>query len=145
MTTPTMLVDAMLSAIKSAVADIDTVSSSDFSPAITTAKVAALSPAFDLEQSFTWQSLSSDNVLITHRIPIELWVKHDGNPATTMQRARDIGVSVIDALIAADGTGFTMIYDDPVLFSVDPALTTINSVSWLVATMIVSLYELRSI
>ena len=145
MTTPTTLVDAMLSAIKSAVADIDTVSSSDFSPAITTAKVAALSPAFDLEQSFTWQSLSSDNVLITHRIPIELWVKHDGNPATTMQRARDIGVSVIDALIAADGTGFTMIYDDPVSFSVDPALTTINSVSWLVATMIVSLYELRSI
>ena len=140
-----MLVDAMLSAIKSAVADIDTVSSSDFSPAITTAKVAALSPAFDLEQSFTWQSLSSDSVLITHRIPIELWVKHDGNPATTMQRARDIGVSVIDALIAADGTGFTMIYDDPVSFSVDPALTTINSVSWLVATMIVSLYELRSI
>ena len=145
MTTPTTLVDAMLSAIKSAVADIDTVSSSDFSPAITTAKVAALSPAFDLEQSFTWQSLSSDNVLITHRIPIELWVKHDGNPATTMQRARDIGVSVIDALIAADGTGFTMIYDDPVSFSVDPALTTINSVSWLVATMIVSPYELRSI
>ena len=145
MTTPTTLVDAMLSAIKSAVADIDTVSSSDFSPAITTAKVAALSPAFDLEQSFTWQSLSSDSVLITHRIPIELWVKHDGNPATTMQRARDIGVSVIDALIAADGTGFTMIYDDPVSFSVDPALTTINSVSWLVATMIVSLYELRSI
>lgn len=145
MTTPTTLGDAMLSAIKSAVADIDTVSSSDFSPAITTAKVAALSPAFDLEQSFTWQSLSSDNVLITHRIPIELWVKHDGNPATTMQRARDIGVSVIDALIAADGTGFTMIYDDPVSFSVDPALTTINSVSWLVATMIVSLYELRSI
>ena len=145
MTTPTTLVDAMLSAIKSAVADIDTVSSSDFSPAITTAKVAALSPAFDLEQSFTWQSLSNDSVLITHRIPIELWVKHDGNPATTMQRARDIGVSVIDALIAADGTGFTMIYDDPVSFSVDPALTTINSVSWLVATMIVSLYELRSI
>jgi len=46
MTVTSSIVNALLSAINTAVSDVDSVSSSDFTPAITTARIAALSPAF---------------------------------------------------------------------------------------------------
>ena len=145
MTAPSTIVDAMLLAINTDVADVDTVSSSDFAPAITTTKVAALSPAFELESSFTWDTMSATDIVVTHRIPIEFWVKHDGKPAATMQRARDIGASALSALVDNDGTGYDLVFEEPVSFSVDPGLTTVNSLSWLVATMFVSVRDAVSI
>lgn len=139
MTTPSALVDTILATINAAVADVDTVSSSDFTPAIGTAGIAALSPAFELETSVVWATMTE--YVMTHRIPIEFWVKHDGKPAMTMQRARDIGAAAIEALVASDGTGYELELDVPVTFSVDPAMTTVNSVAWLVATMFVSVRE----
>ena len=44
MTVTSSIVNALLSAINTAVSDVDSVSSSDFTPAITTARIAALSP-----------------------------------------------------------------------------------------------------
>ncbi len=145
MTAPSTIVDAMLLAINTDVADVDTVSSSDFAPAITTTKVAALSPAFELESSFTWDTMSATDIVVTHRIPIEFWVKHDGKPAATMQRARDIGASALSALVANDGTGYELVFSEPVSFAVDPGLTTVNSLSWLVATMFVSVRDTVSV
>lgn len=145
MTAPSTLVDAMLAVILADVADVDTVSASDFTPAITTAKVAALSPAFELESSFTWEALDGGEIVVTHRIPIEFWVKHDGKPETTMQRARDIGAAALAALVDNDGTGYELAFDNPVSFTVDPGLTTVNSLSWLVATMFVSVRDVVSI
>jgi hypothetical protein len=145
MTVPTTIVDALLLAINTGVADVDTVSSNDFAPAITTASVAALSPAFDLETVFAWESLSSIEITVTHRVPIEFWVKHDGKPAQTMQRARNVGASAVTALVLSDGTGYTLAFEEPVSFSVDPGLTTINSVSWLVATMVVTVRDVVSL
>jgi len=145
MTAPTTLVNALLAVILADIADVDTVSSSDFTPAITMAKVAALSPAFELESSFTWEALSDDGIVVTHRIPIEFWVKHDGKPAATMQRARDIGASALSALVNNDGAGYELAFDSPVTFTVDPGLTTVNSLSWLVATMFVSVRDVVSI
>jgi len=144
-TVPSTLVDAMLAVLLADIADIDTVSSSDFTPAITTKYVAALSPAFELESSFAWESLDGGSIVMTHRIPIEFWVKHDGKPAATMQRARDIGTSAMAALVDNDGTGYELSFDDPVSFTVDPGLTTLNSLSWLVATMFVSVRDVVSI
>lgn len=145
MTAPSTLVDAMLAVILADVADVDTVSASDFTPAITTAKVAALSPAFELESSFTWEALDGGEIVVTHRIPIEFWVKHDGKPETTMQRARDIGAAALAALVDNAGTGYELAFDNPVSFTVDPGLTTVNSLSWLVATMFVSVRDVVSI
>ena len=145
MTAPTSIANAMLSAINAAVADVDTVSSTEFTPAITTAKIAALSPAFDLESRFQWETFDGGEVVCIHRVPIEFWVKHDGKTTNTMTRARDIGSSAIAALVAADGTGYELLFDDPVTFSVDPAFTTVNSVAWLVATMFVSVRDALTI
>lgn len=145
MTAPSTLVDALLAVILADITDVDTVSSSDFTPAITTAKVAALSPAFELESSFTWESLGGGSIVVTHRIPIEFWVKHDGKPAQTMQRARNIGASALSALVDKDGAGYELAFDSPVTFTVDPGLTTVNSLSWLVATMFVSVRDVVSI
>lgn len=145
MTTPSVIVNAMLTAINAAVADVDSVSSSDFTPAITTAKIAALSPAFEVESRFVWESMSASEIVAVHRVPIEFWVKHDGRPAATMQRARDIGASALAALVSADGTGYELVFDDPVTFSIDPGLTTVNSLSWLVATMFVSVRDALSV
>ena len=91
MTAPTSIADAMLSAINAAISDVDTVSSTEFTPAITTAKIAALSPAFELESRFQWETLDSADVVVIHRIPLEFWVKHDGKVTNTMTRARNIG------------------------------------------------------
>ena len=145
MTAPTSIADAMLSAINAAIADVDTVSSTEFTPAITTAKIAALSPAFDLESRFQWETFDGAEVVVIHRIPIEFWVKHDGKTTNTMTRARNIGTDAINALVAADGTGYELLFDDPVTFAVDPAFVTINSVAWLVATMFVSVRDTLTI
>ncbi len=145
MTAPSTIVDAMLAVILADVSDVDTVSSSDFTPAITTTKVAALSPAFELESGFSWETLGATEIVVTHRIPIEFWIKHDGKPAATMQRARDIGASALSALVDNDGTGYELVFSEPVSFSVDPGLTTVNSLSWLVATMFVSVRDAVSI
>ena len=85
--------------------------------------------------------MGTAEIVAVHRIPIEFWVKHDGKPATTMQRARDVGAAALLALVAADGTGYTLNYSESVTFAVDPGLTTINSVSWLVANMTVAVIE----
>lgn len=140
MTAPTTIVNAVLSAIDAGVQDVDTVSSNDFTPAIT-ANVAALSPAFDLESSFGYEVLGGLEIIVTHRIPIEFWIKHAGTPSVTMQRARNIGESALVALVETDGTGYNLAFEEPVSFSVDPGLTTVNSVSWLVATMFVSVRD----
>ena len=145
MTATSTLVDAMLAVILADVAGVDTVSSADFTPAITTRSIAALSPAFELESSYTWETLGDGSIVVSHRIPIEFWVKHDGKPAATMQRARDIGASAMSALIDNDGTGYELAFDEPVSFTVDPGLTTVNSLSWLVATMFVSVRDVVSI
>jgi hypothetical protein len=145
MTAPTSIANAMLSAINAAIADVDTVSSTEFTPAITTQKIAALSPAFDLESRFQWETLDGAEVIVIHRIPLEFWVKHEGVTTNTMTRARDIGASAINALVAADGTGYELLFDDPVTFAVDPAFVTINSVAWLVATMFVSVRDTLTI
>jgi hypothetical protein len=145
MTATSTLVDAMLAVLLADIADIDTVSSADFTPAVTTRSIAALSPAFELESSFAWESLGGGEIVVTHRIPIEFWVKHDGKPTATMQRARDIGASAMAALVDNDGTGYELAFDEPVSFTVDPGLTTVNSLSWLVATMFVSVRDVVSI
>ena len=49
------------------------------------------------------------------------------------------------ALVSADGTGYTLVYDEPVSFTVDPGITTVNSLAWLVATMFVSVRDELSI
>ena len=145
MTAPTSIADAMLSAINTAIADVDSVSSTEFTPAITTAKIAALSPAFDLESRFQWETFDGAEVVVIHRIPLEFWVKHDGKTTHTMTRARNIGTEAINALVAADGTGYELEFADPVTFAVDPAFTTVNSVAWLVATMFVSVRDTLTI
>lgn len=145
MTAPTTIVNAILSAIDAGVADVDTTSSTDFTPAITTRSVAALSPAFELASSFEWDTLGINEIVATHRIPVEFWVKHDGKPAATMQRARDVGASALSALVNNDGAGYELAFDSPVTFTVDPGLTTVNSLSWLVATMFVSVRDVVSI
>ena len=140
MTAPTTLVSSMLAVIDTAVSDVDSTSASTFTPAITTAKIAVLSPAFDLQSRVVWETLGGDYTIV-HRIPFEFWVKHDGTTDYTMQRARDIGVSALAALIASDGAGYELEFEQPFEFAVDPAMTNINGVAWLVATLFVSVRD----
>ena len=139
--TLTAIVDAMLAVIET-LDDVDTVSSSDFTPAITTARIAALSPAFGIEIDYRWDTF--DELSFVYRIPIEFWVKHSGQPSATMQRARDIGDAALSALLTGDGTGYQLVFEDAITISVDPAFTTLNSQSWLVATMFVNVRTVES-
>ena len=139
--TLTAIVDSMLAVILT-LDDVDTVSSSDFTPAITTARIAALSPAFGIEIDYRWDTF--DELSFVYRIPIEFWVKHGGTPSTTMQRARDIGDAALSALLTGDGTGYQLVFEDAITISVDPAFTTLNSQSWLVATMFVNVRTVES-
>ena len=139
--TLTAIVDSMLAVILT-LDDVDTVSSSDFTPAITTARIAALSPAFGIEIDYRWDTF--DELAFVYRIPIEFWVKHGGTPSTTMQRARNIGDLALSALLTSDGTGYQLVFEDAITISVDPAFTTVNSQSWLVATMFVNVRTVES-
>jgi hypothetical protein len=61
-----------------------------------------------------------------------------------MQRARNIGDLALSALLTGDGTGYQLVFEDAITISVDPAFTTVNSQSWLVATMFVNVRTVES-
>jgi hypothetical protein len=124
------------------IADLNVTNAKLEADAITTDKIAALSPAFGIEIDYRWDTF--DELSFVYRIPIEFWVKHGGTPSSTMQRARNIGDAALLALLIGDGAGYQLVFEDAITINVDPAFTTLNSQSWLVATMFVNVRTVES-
>jgi hypothetical protein len=86
-------------------ADIDQTSIDEFLPAITTQKAALVWPVFGTVSVYGPYSLSLTVTYEAHQIPLEIWVKHGGDIATTTTRVRALVGNVAEALQAITTLG----------------------------------------
>lgn len=135
-TMPTAVVAAMLTIVNTALSEVDSVSQSEFMPAVTTANIALLAVPFSYQVNGSWETLGA-NMRLVHRVQLEFWVKHvQGQAATTSTRAFDIGTKAMRALIDADGSGYDLDYE-PMEYTVDANPITVNNLPWIVGTLVV--------
>jgi len=88
--------------------EVDYASVNDYLPAIKTSrgKAAALIIPFGQRGETQIFDLVGGTLVGTYRIPVEFWIKHEqGEVATTMQMARDIGARAMRCLVAANLRG----------------------------------------
>ena len=117
---------------------IDTVSTSEYLPAVTVASCACLITPFNQASTVELDQLSHTSATFVHRIQVEFWFKHiQGTPSTTLQKARDAGTLAIAQLFADDGTGYTLARGYEFTEAVAPEFTTHANVPWLVSLLTV--------
>ena len=136
-TMPTNVVSAMLTVINTAMSEVDSVSQSEFMPAVTTANIAVLAVPFSYQVNGAWETLGGTMRLV-HRVQFEFWVKHvQGQASTTSTRAFDAGTKAMRALIDADGTGGYDLDYEPMEYTVDANPVTVNNLPWIVGSLVV--------
>ena len=135
MATVTSIVTA-IKAVIDTLADVDQSSISDFVPAIETEKVAALIVPFEQDSTAQFLDVGGTYLEMSHAIRCEFWVKHtNASAATTAQRARDIALSAITALMQSDGTGYDLDPEGEFTERVDEIFTVMNDVAFLVVAL----------
>lgn len=119
--------------------DVDFVSTDDFSPVIDSATVAALTLPFSQESV---AKKVGGFWIHVHRIRTEFWVKHvQGSESSTMDYARDIGRKAINALVATDGTGYTLHLPSQFEYQVDQGMIQDTSLPWLVCVLVTTVQD----
>lgn len=137
---------ATVSSIASAIATVvdgvtgvDYASSTDYMPGVQTQSIAALVvPMSQASSGDIHMTLAGGKVEMVHRLPVEFWVKHaQGSASTTMQRAANIGTLAIAALLASDGSGYSLAPGSTFEETIDNTFIEVGGQPYLVATLIV--------
>ena len=126
-----------VAAVVSTIEGVDRCSVTDFTPALNTQAIAAMIvPMGQSSAGRIVSTLSNRYLEMTTTLPVEFWVKHaQGDPATTMRRARNVGTDAIAALLAADGTGYELAPDAEITESIESAFVEVSGQPYLVATV----------
>lgn len=115
---------------------VDVASADEFLPAAATSTCAAFVVPFGQETRAISDALDPDTMTLVHVLTVEFWVQHrNGAASTTMQIARDAGALAIAALLANDGSGYTIARDFAFEERIDPAPTTHMGVPWVVVSL----------
>lgn len=120
------------------ISGVDYTSVDDYLPSIKTQSIACLVLPFGQTDTVTLSDFGPNTAAFTHRIKVEFWVKHvQGKANNTMQRAREIFRLAVFALLAGDGTGYTLSPDLRIEGNVEQGFLTVESMPYLVATLYV--------
>ncbi len=115
--------------------DVDIVSTDNFTPAIETATVAALTLPFSQETSA--KAIGQGSLLFVHRIRTEFWIKFvQGSEADTMDRAMDLGRLAINRLYTNNGTGYQLHLPSQFEYQVDQGMLQDTALPWLVCVLV---------
>lgn len=116
--------------------DVDYVSVSEFTPAISTEKIAAFVVPFEQETTGDFLALSGSALNARHRLRCEFWVKHTaGNATATAQRARDVSTLAMIVLMQNNGTGYQLDTSESFTELIDDQFVTIDQTPFLVASL----------
>ncbi len=85
----TAIAEAVTDVLTAAMPQIDASSANDFLPAVATADTALILPVFGQRSEFGTYNLQSGANYQSHRLRVELWVKHLGDVAATTGRTRE--------------------------------------------------------
>ena len=102
-----------------------------------TQQIAVLAVAFAQASTGEVEAMDAGEIVMTHRIRLEFWIKHtQGLAAATMQRGRDVATDAAVVILANDGTGYEL---TPGTFeeAVDPQMVQHNQAAWLVSVLTV--------
>ena len=135
MTTVTSITTAVVSVL-SALSWVDVASADEFLPSAASATCAAFVVPFGQETRTNPDVLDPNVIMLVHTLTVEFWIQHrNGAAATTMQMARDAGAKAIAALLASDGTGYSIARDYTFEERIDPAPTTHMGVPWVIVSL----------
>ncbi len=124
-------VASICSAIRTAlltVTSLEYVSVSDFRPTVQTSKAAAMLVPFAQEEIAERDSFNGTEIVVMHRIPVELWTRHKpGDHATTMALGHELPLDAIKAIYKYDGQGYTLAPGRTIDAMTDPGFTEIGT------------------
>lgn len=132
------VVEALAVAVE-AVEDIDSASTANFLPVLDAGSIVALLVPFEQEATYAVETLSGESVTCHHVTKIEFWVKHGSDAEVTLARGRNIGAQAMEAIIKADGMGYTLDREQQFRERVDSGFVTVANVPWLVVHLYVPL------
>lgn len=142
MATVTEIAEALAAVLDANVAGIDSVSTTEYLPAITTQTVACVVVPFDQRSIYTTDILGSVTVRATHWIQIEFWVRHDqGQISTSVQRVRNIAQLAAIALYTNDSTTYELDTAEPMEANVLGEPVQIHDIPYLMASIIVPVWD----
>ena len=131
----TTVITNLLAHFDTHLSEVDYTSQTEYYPAIATANTALLAMPFGAQTTGRYMSRPTRMVL-NHRIPFRLWIKHiQGAPATTMAAAFDLGGKAIRVLQDHDNTDFLLTPGADIEYTVDANLTEVHDLPWIVATL----------
>lgn len=107
----TQIADAITDVLTAAMTAIDASSVNDFLPAVATVDTALILPVFGQQSEFGTYNLQSGANYQSHRLRVELWVKHLGNVADTTGRTRERIAQAVRALRSTPDLGLGDSYD----------------------------------
>ena len=129
-----------LAEVVQAVDGIDSAHTTSFLPALDAGSVVALLVPFEQEANYEQMDLSGQSLLCHHTTKAEFWVKHDtSDPERTLTTARNVGFLAMRAIVAGDGTGYTLDREQTFRERVDTGFVTVANVPWLVVHLYVPL------
>lgn len=96
------ILDALIATLQAALPQIDQASKGDFLPPVKTADTALILPPFGYRTEVEIWNLAGETYQI-HRLPAELWVKHQGDDSDTAARVRTAILDTVTA-VQADQT-----------------------------------------
>ncbi len=141
---------AALKVVFDTVPAIDSLSTDEYLPPITTADTALIIPAFGQQSRFGSTNLTGVVDYQCHRFRCELWVKHTGNNASLTQRARAVAAAAMKALMddptlggVVDSIGWFNgdSLDVAIDAEINEQLVTVGSVSFLPVVIMVSVTD----
>lgn len=108
MSTITQIVEA-LATLLTTLDEVDQVAVDSYLPPVKTQTVALVFPPFGQESLVQATTPARSVLMQSHRIPCEFWCKlSTGNVATTVLRAREIGLAAIRLLVSDQSLGGTV-------------------------------------
>lgn len=82
------IADAIEAVLTAAMPEIDASSANDFLPAVSTVDTALILPVFGQQSEFGTYNLNAGSNYQSHRLRVELWIKHQGDVSDTTERTR---------------------------------------------------------
>lgn len=146
MATASDVAAALVAVLRTDLAEVDQSSTSGFLPLVPSSSVALVATA--LGHQDIGYVYSAGWMHVVHRFRMRFFVKHvNGQESTTVQRARDVGYRAMRALVAHDGTGYTLSAgdNDSMVSEILPEMVEVGGQPYVLVTLTVACYQKENV
>ena len=141
MATVSHLTDAVLSAIRAALPEVDSWSAAGYEPAIGTQGVALIGTALGHQDDVRFLTVEGGFEGV-HRLRLQLWTKLvRGDEGTGIATARDAGYRALAAVVRADGDGYELLPDEPLTARTDETILVVGDLPYVRTVLTIPVWQ----